>query len=71
MVILDIFNSLHLPSLSLALSSKLQIGILLEQSIYRWFIASASNSDSKSNELKMSITRLVNHKYFGLEFEPR
>ena len=54
MSLIDISNSLLLLSLSLALSSKLPIGILLEHFIYR-FIASASNSDSESNELKMSI----------------
>ena len=57
--LLDIFNSLLLLSLSLALSSKLSIGILSEQFIYRLIIASASNSDSESNELKYLLAHII------------
>ena len=53
MNLLDIFNSLHLMSLTLALASSKQIrpiGSLL---------ASASESDIKSNELKMSNSMML------------
>ena len=56
-LLLDIFNSLLSLSLLLALSIKYQfngipIGSLLD---------SASESDSKSNESKMSTTRAIGH----------
>ena len=54
-LIIDIFNLLLLLSLSLALSSKLPIGLLLEYGLFVGsLLASASDSDSESNELKMS-----------------
>ena len=62
--LLDIVDSLLLLSLSLALSSKVPIGILLEQFIYMYFIASASNSDSESNELKCLLLSCMLYKIY-------
>ena len=50
--VIDIFNSLLLMSLSLALASKLRISKLFIGSL----LESARENDIKSNELKMSIT---------------
>ena len=55
--ILDIFYSLLLMSLSLALESKLQIGKLFLSIFIGSFISSSSKSNNKSNELKMSNSR--------------
>ena len=52
--LVDIFNLLLLTSLSLALASKLQISMLSIGSL----LASASENDIKTNELKMSVSRL-------------
>ena len=51
-LLIDIFNSLLLMPLSLALASKLPVGKLLIVSLP----TSVSESDIKSNELKMHIT---------------
>ena len=50
MRVIDIFNSLLLMSLSLALASKLPMGS---------FLVSASESDIKSNELNMFNMALI------------
>ena len=58
------FNSLLLMSLSLALSSKLPIGIFYSNSILIGsLLASTSESDIKSNELKMSNSKLVIYRH--------
>ena len=57
------FNSILSLSLSLALASQLQINKLFYSKPIGSLIESASESDSKSNELKMSIIQftLKNH----------
>ena len=57
-MVIDIFNMLLLMPLSLALASKLPIGKLFYSIFIGSFIASASKSDIKNDELKMSIRAL-------------